>query len=176
MRSLLLITLQLLAGATVATAAADESTFPQHLAGDTAAVYALLERILPGSSAHFALDIGEGDCPDRQRKPCFTIMDTTTADYSVPKTKVVGTTASEVTAGIGIYLREVLQHDHRLVARRRQQHLLPLKLAHRGLACVPFTRRPVLARDTGVLPSIGWRSPATTPSSLPRARRRFSTR
>ena len=39
--------------AAVPATSGTSATFPPHLTGSTDAVYALLERILPGSSSHF---------------------------------------------------------------------------------------------------------------------------
>jgi hypothetical protein len=76
------------------------ATFPPHLVGTPAAAAALLERVLPGSSAHFALAI-EPHCPGVPAgTACFTLADDGTT------TKITGTSASELTGGIGVYLRE----------------------------------------------------------------------
>ena len=74
-------------------------SFPPHLVGNVSAVYDLLERLLPGISAHFELALG----PVRgaARKNAFTI-----SDAAGGKTRIVGSTASELTAGLGVYLRE----------------------------------------------------------------------
>ena len=78
------------------------ATFPEHLVGTTDAVAALLERVLPGSSAHFALSLAP-TCPGvPQGQACFTLADS--ADGA--QTVVTGTTASELTGGLGVYLRE----------------------------------------------------------------------
>ena len=77
------------------------ATFPPHLVGSTDAAAALLERVLPGSSSHFVLAI-EPVCPGiPEGKACFTL-----ADGAGGKTKITGTSASEITGGIGVYLRE----------------------------------------------------------------------
>ena len=79
-----------------APATASIPPFPPHLIGNTTAVYGLLERVLPGSSAHFELALTP------QRKPnAFTISDATGG-----KTRITGTTAAELTGGLGVYLRE----------------------------------------------------------------------
>ena len=71
-----------------------------HLVGTVPAVAALLERVLPGSSAHFELSLAP-TCPDIPAgKACFTLAD------SGDKVAITGTTASELTGGVGIYLRE----------------------------------------------------------------------
>ena len=74
-------------------------SFPPHLVGNASSVSALLERILPGSSAHFNLVIA----PIREGTDAnsFTISDT--ADGKI---EIEGTTASELSAAVGIYLRE----------------------------------------------------------------------
>ena len=76
------------------------ATFPQHLTGSASAVEALLERVLPGSASQFELSI-EPRCPGIPAgKACFTLAD------SAGKTRITGTSASEITGGLGIYLRE----------------------------------------------------------------------
>lgn len=90
--------------------------------GDVASVYALLvsllehrvcgledtcnthtplqERVLPGSSAHFDLSLVTS-CPGTPGgKACFTLAD------AGAKVAVTGTTAAELTAGIGAYFRD----------------------------------------------------------------------
>ena len=114
--------------------------FPPHLVGKASAVYALLERILPGSSPHFELKISNA-CPGIPRgKACFTLADGPARDGPVRDgpsndkhddeeekgddnrnnnsnnnnnnnnnnavVAVTGTTASEIAAGVGYYLRE----------------------------------------------------------------------
>ena len=94
----------------VCTAAIDSSptegaaTFPPHLRGSTDAVTALLERVLPGSASHFELSIVPGlRCPGtRNIAACFTLTDAPGGG----KTAVAGTSASELTGGLGVYLRE----------------------------------------------------------------------
>ena len=82
-------------------ATAGGATFPPHLVGNATAAYGLLERVLPGSSAHFELFIAPA-CPGVPTgKACFTL-----ADGSGGRTKITGTTASEITGGVGVYLRE----------------------------------------------------------------------
>lgn len=82
--------------------ASSAATFPPHLTGSPDAVAALLERVLPGASAHFELET-VSDCGPGvpNGTACFTI-----ADAPGGKTRVAGTTASELTAGVGLYLRE----------------------------------------------------------------------
>ena len=62
---------------------------------------ALLERVLgAGGSDHFTLSINESlSCPDKNN--CFTL-----ADGADGKIVVTGSTASELTGGLGVYLRE----------------------------------------------------------------------
>jgi hypothetical protein len=73
-------------------------TFPEHLVGTTGAVVALLERVVPGSSAHFTLTLA----PAAAGVPkSFTLADSASGLVSV-----TGSTASELTGGIGVYLRE----------------------------------------------------------------------
>ena len=71
-----------------ATVVTPTATFPSHLTGTTDAVAALLERVLPSSSKHFALSI----------TPAMRCPGGTTA--------IAGTSASELTGGAGLYLRE----------------------------------------------------------------------
>ena len=84
--------------------AAAGATFPQHLAGNVSAVAALLERVLPGSSAQFELSLGP-TCPGVPAgKACFTL-----SDGGAGRTVITGTSASELTGGLGVYLREYCQ-------------------------------------------------------------------
>lgn len=78
-------------------------SFPPHLIGNVSAVSALLERVLgPGSAAQFDLAIDQKSCPGVQPGiNCFTLVDG--ADGRIV---VTGTTASELTGGLGVYLRE----------------------------------------------------------------------
>jgi hypothetical protein len=78
------------------------ATFPPHLVGNVSAVTALLERVLPGSSAHFELSI-TASCPGVPAgKACFTLADSADGKHVV----ITGTSASELTGGLGIYLRQ----------------------------------------------------------------------
>lgn len=78
------------------------ATFPRHLVGNVSAVKALLERVLPGSSAHFELSISP-TCPEVPAgKACFTLADSSDGMHIV----LTGTSASELTAGLGVYFRE----------------------------------------------------------------------
>jgi hypothetical protein len=98
-------TLQLLVVVLGSGAAASSSSsvpsFPPHLVGTAGAVSALLERVLPGSSTHFDLAISPA-CPGISSSTnCFTL-----SDGADGKVKITGTTASELTGGLGVYLRE----------------------------------------------------------------------
>ena len=84
-----------------AQAAPTAATFPPHLTGDAAAVEALLERVLPGSSSQFDISLSPR-CPGVPTgTACCTL-----SDGAAGKIKVTGTSASELTGGVGIYLRE----------------------------------------------------------------------
>ena len=75
--------------------------FPPHLSGSADAVSELLERVLPGSSTRFELAVDTAlACP--RKANCFELADS----FDGLKTVVTGTTASEVAAGVGLYLRE----------------------------------------------------------------------
>ena len=66
-----------------------------------AAVYALLERVLPGSSAHFALSLVPSCGASLPAgAACFAISD------SGAQTAIAATSASELASGIGVYLRD----------------------------------------------------------------------
>ena len=76
---------------------------PPRPLGDVAAVHALLERVLPGSSSRFALSL-TASCPGvAAGAACFTLADG--ADGA--STTVAATTSAELTAGLGVYFREV---------------------------------------------------------------------
>jgi hypothetical protein len=83
-------------------------SFPPHLIGNASAVSALLERIIPGSSAQFELVI----VPLPLRNETEAVRETdvanhfTISDTKGGKTRIEGTTASELTGGLGVYLRE----------------------------------------------------------------------
>jgi hypothetical protein len=70
-----------------------------YLIGNVTAVYDMLERVLPGSSTHFSLSLVPS-CG--MPSPCFSVSDGPGGVVSV-----VGTSASELSAGVGVYLREV---------------------------------------------------------------------
>jgi hypothetical protein len=87
----------LAAGSTVATLI---PSFPPHLVGNVSSVYALIERVIPGASAHFSLSLSPNCAGILSGANCFTLAD----DGS--KIAITGTTASEITGGLGVYLRE----------------------------------------------------------------------
>jgi hypothetical protein len=66
--------------------------------GTTTAVEELLDRVLPGSRAHFTLELAE-TCPGAE-PPCFVLTD------DGDKVKVTATGAAELASGIGVYFRE----------------------------------------------------------------------
>ena len=95
--------LLLLLGCLVCPAAAAASMvppFPTHLVGNVSAVSALLERVVPGASAHFEFEIAAAAAVGS--KNAFTISDTRDGR----RIRITGTTASELTGGLGVYLRE----------------------------------------------------------------------
>ena len=69
--------------------------FPPHLVGNASAVAALLERVVPGASAHFEFEIVPAAAAGA--KNAFAIADTRDG-----KIKITGTTASELTGGLGV--------------------------------------------------------------------------
>ena len=89
-----------LALASIAMAAATEAqaVAPYVNQGTTAAVEALLERVLPTSSSHFSLELGQ-TCPGLE-PPCFVLSD------DGDKIKVTATGAAELASGVGLYFRE----------------------------------------------------------------------
>lgn len=79
------------------------AAYPQYkiLKGNVTAVYDLLERVIPGSSNHFALSI-VSSCPSVPvGQACYSMTDGSNGQINI-----VGTTAAELTAGVGVYLRE----------------------------------------------------------------------
>lgn len=70
---------------------------PPPLTGNASAVYALLERVLPGTSKFFALSMSPS-CPSDTA--CFVLSDSGGA------IAIAGTRASDLSAGLGFYLRE----------------------------------------------------------------------
>ena len=95
-----MLRLLLSACVTAGTAVAPIPSVPPHLVGNATAVYGLLERVLPGSSAHFDLAIAP-QAASHGGKNAFTI-----SDVAGGRTRITGTTASELTGGLGVYLRE----------------------------------------------------------------------
>ena len=73
------------------------------LTGSVAAVYDLLDRIIPGSAVHFYLSfLPSTACPlGPSGTACFNI-----SDAAGGHTAIAGTSASELSAGVGAYLRE----------------------------------------------------------------------
>ena len=71
--------------------------------GNVSAVTELLERVLPGSSSQFQLTLlGDSTaCAPGVTPPCFALSDASS------KVAVAGSTVSELTAGLGVYFREV---------------------------------------------------------------------
>ena len=73
------------------------ATFPPHLVGNASAVSALVERVLPGSSAHFQLSLVPA-CPGvAEGTACFVLT-----DGEGGTTAVAATSASELTGGVGV--------------------------------------------------------------------------
>eukprot|EP00040_Diaphanoeca_grandis_P017313 m.90087 g.90087 ORF g.90087 m.90087 type:complete len:978 (+) comp26364_c0_seq1:96-3029(+) len=87
------------------SAAGTQGTFPDHLTGNVSAVVALVERVLPGSSDHFDFTIVPQPPPPANPEGApangFTLK-----DGADGKIVITATTASELTGGLGIYLRE----------------------------------------------------------------------
>ncbi len=67
--------------------------------GSTDAVGDLLDRVLPGSKAHFTLELAQ-TCPGGVEAPCYVLAD------DGEQIKVTATGAAELAAGIGLYFRE----------------------------------------------------------------------
>jgi alpha-N-acetylglucosaminidase len=98
----LLFTLQLVGCA----AAAESVSAPHHVPGSGSsspvrAVQDLLDRVLPGSRSHFALSIAPTCGEEMIQAPCFLL-----SDGADGKVHVTGTSASELSAGVGTYLME----------------------------------------------------------------------
>jgi hypothetical protein len=68
--------------------------------GTVQSAYDLLERVLPGSSPHFALTFTPA-CPGAASPHCFTLADAPGGGVAI-----AGTSSSQLTAAIGIYLRD----------------------------------------------------------------------
>ena len=80
----------------------DSATAAKVNRGTTDAVYAMLGRVLPkGGQAHFKLSMVDGDCATGTAPPCFSLKDNTDGTISID-----GSSASELSAGVGVYLRE----------------------------------------------------------------------
>ena len=72
-----------------------DATFPEHLVGNVSAVAALLERVLPASSAHFELSLA-ATCPGVPAgQACFSFADSSDG----ARIRITGTSASELTGG-----------------------------------------------------------------------------
>ena len=70
--------------------------------GTVEAVYGLIDRILPeGAQAHFKLSFVDGDCAEGCAAPCFSLRDNSDGTLGIS-----GSSASELSAGVGVYLRE----------------------------------------------------------------------
>ena len=81
-------------------ALAPTSTQAQQLKGNVSAVYDLLDRFLPGSRAHFTLNLLEGDCA-HLAPPCYIMSDREGGTIAIS-----GSSAAELTAALGVYFRE----------------------------------------------------------------------
>ena len=85
------------------------ASFPPHLRGNVSAVVALLERVLPGSAEHFQLSLVP-TCPGiATGRACFTLADDDGGGGGAAAGTAIaisGTSAAELTGGIGVYLRE----------------------------------------------------------------------
>jgi hypothetical protein len=68
--------------------------------GNASAVSALVERLYPGASSSFIFALDAAACPSAQS--CFSISDGSSAGTI----HIAGSTASELSAGLGYYLRE----------------------------------------------------------------------
>lgn len=68
--------------------------------GNVSAVYELIERVLPGTSSHFTLSIVSTCSNVPAGKSCFTLSD------NGQTLSIAGTSAAELTAGLGYYMRE----------------------------------------------------------------------
>lgn len=76
------------------------------LIGNVSAVYALLERLIPGASSHFQLSLRdpEGACAAGVAAPCFVL----TPGTGSAEVALAGSSAAELTAGLGHYFRDYL--------------------------------------------------------------------
>ena len=71
--------------------------------GTVAAVYDLLDRVLPGAASHFRLSLGA--CPGGAAPPCYHLSDADANEGGQAKIVVTGTGASELSAALGHYFR-----------------------------------------------------------------------
>jgi hypothetical protein len=67
--------------------------------GSVAAVNDMLDRVLPGSKAHFSFSLAD-TCPD-SKPPCFHLADAANGTIAV-----TATGAAELASGLGHYFRE----------------------------------------------------------------------
>lgn len=88
---------------TPASASFHSDPNPAKPQGTVAAVYALLDRVLPGSASHFRLVIGA--CPGGALPPCYHLGDDND-DNGGARVAVTGTGASELSAAVGYYFRQ----------------------------------------------------------------------
>ena len=128
--------LALFLGAACASAAVPP--FPPHLVGSAEAVSALLERVLPGSSSQFVFTIAPRAAGTIANS--FTLSDAPDGK----RIAIAATTASELTGGLGVYLREYCGMTFGWT---------------RGGGSRLFTPKP--------WPKIGGASPDTRPRSVP---------
>ena len=82
------------------SAAAPGPSPPPRPIGEVSAVYELIERVLPNSSAQFTLTL-TSSCPGVTAPYCFVLADGPSGGISIS-----GTTASELTSALGVYMRE----------------------------------------------------------------------
>lgn len=67
------------------------------------AVYDLLDRVLPGARGHFTLALSDSACASDVPPPCFRMQDEAGGTGRV---SIIASSASELTAALGVYLRE----------------------------------------------------------------------
>ena len=71
--------------------------------GTVDAAYGVISRVLgSGASSHFELRLVDGNCAENVEPPCFALADNATSG----RLTVIATGASELTAGVGHYLRQ----------------------------------------------------------------------
>lgn len=86
------------------SSSADDATLKRAvLPGNVSAVYSLLERILPGSSGNFSLAIDTEFCNSSKSGLCFHLSDNGNVTNKI---SIIASSASELSAGLGYYLRE----------------------------------------------------------------------